>query len=159
MTVIINSITVYFANTGAELGRMPDASLLAGLAEFNAEKPAEGGSDTPSLVAGLMSQLKRQQDSTKACSSMIPMGEGLPALPKKCVDKILAGEFIDLADLPPAKGKEAIPNTTDGQIVVVQAADLMEHRNSSQVLPHGCSASTFTQQWCFQKSQRGQKIV
>ena len=127
--MIVNSITVYLANTGAELGRMPDASLLAGLAEFNAEKPAEGGSDTPSLVAGLMSQLKRQQDSTKACSSMIPTGEGLPALPKKWVDKILAGEFIDLADLPPAKGKvKAIPNTTDGQIVVVQAADLMEHR-------------------------------
>ena len=60
---------------------------------------------------------------------MVPTGEGLPSLPKKYVDKILAGEFIDLADLPPAKGKvKAIPNATDGQIVVVQAADLMGHR-------------------------------
>jgi len=118
-----------FAVAGPELGKVPHASLLAGVAEFNAETTAGGSHDTPSLITGLMSQLKGQLDSQKPCSSMVPTGEGLPSLPKKCVEKILAGEFIDLADLPPAKGKvKAIPNAAEGQIVVVQAADLMEHR-------------------------------
>ena len=110
----------YFAVAGAELGKVPHASLLAGLAEFNREKLAEGAGDTPSLIAGLMSQPKGQTDSQKQYSSMVPTGKGLPSLPNKCVDKILAGEFIDLADHPPAKGKvKAIPDTSDGQIVVV----------------------------------------
>ena len=99
------------------------------MAEFNAEKTAGGGDESTSVIAGLMSQLNGQPDSQKPCSSMVPTGKGLPSLSKKWVDKILAGEFIDLADLPPAKGKvKAIPNAADGQIVVVQAADLMEHR-------------------------------
>ena len=132
---------------GAELGKLPDASLLAGLAEFKtdktAEKRAEGGHNTPRLI---MSQLKGQSDSQKPGLSMVPTGEGLPSLPKEYVDKILAGEFIDLADLPPAKGKvKTIPNATDGQIVMVQAADLMEHRNPSRILLLGCSASTYMQ--------------
>ena len=56
-------------------------------------------------------------------------GEGLPSLPKKYVEKILAGEYIDFAELPPAKGKvKSIPNTVEGQIVVVQVADLLETR-------------------------------
>ena len=123
------TLAFYFAVAGAELDKVPHASLSAGLAEFNGEKPAEGAGDTPTLIAGLMSQLKGHTDCQKPCSSMVLTGEGLPSLPKKCVDKILAGEFIDLADLPPAKGKvKAIPNASDGQIVVVQAADLMEHR-------------------------------
>ena len=56
-------------------------------------------------------------------------GEGLPSLPKKYVEKILAGEYIDFAKLPPAKGKvKSIPNTVEDQIVVVQAVDLLETR-------------------------------
>ena len=77
-----------------------------------------------------MSQLKSKTDGQKPCSSsLVATGEGLPTLPKKCVEKILAGEYIDFAELPPAKGKvKSIPNTVEGQIVVVQATDLLETR-------------------------------
>ena len=76
-----------------------------------------------------MSELKAKMEAPRATSSMVPTGEGLPSLPKKCVDKILAGEFMDFAELPPAKGKvKAIPQAGEGQIVVIQAADLMESR-------------------------------
>ena len=75
----------YFAVAGAELGKMPHASFLAGLPEFNAEKTAEGEGDTTSLIAGLMSQLQGQPDSQKPCSTMVPTGEGLPSLPKKSI--------------------------------------------------------------------------
>ena len=74
------------------------------------------------MVAQLMSELKVKMEALRATSSMVPTGEGLPSLPKKCVDKILAGEFMDFAELPPAKGKEkAIPQAGEGQIVVIQA--------------------------------------
>ena len=76
-----------------------------------------------------ISHLKSHPDGQKASTAMVPTGDGLPALSKKCIEKILAGEFVDLADLPPARGKvKAIPSASEGQIVVVQAADLMEHR-------------------------------
>ena len=57
------------------------------------------------------------------------LGMGLPPLPKKLVDKILAGEYVDFAELPPARGKaRAVPQALEGQIVVVQAADLLQSR-------------------------------
>ena len=36
---------------------------------------------------------------------LVPMGPGLPALPKKLVDRVQANEYIDFLELPPAKGK------------------------------------------------------
>ena len=62
---------------------------------------------------------------------MIVTREGLPALPKKWVEKIQAGEFVDFTELPLANGKvRDTPRSVDGQIVhvVVQAADLVESR-------------------------------
>ena len=57
--------------------------------------------------------------------NVVVTGEGLPSLPKKCVEKILAGEFINFAELPPAKGKvKSTHNAAESQIVVIQAADL-----------------------------------
>ena len=76
-----------------------------------------------------MSELKGKSDHVKVTDSMCATGEGLPALPKKCVDKILAGEFVDFVDLTPAKGRvKASHHAIEGQIVVVQAADLLENR-------------------------------
>ena len=57
------------------------------------------------------------------------LGMGLPLLPKKLVDKILAGEYVDFAELPPARVKaRAVPQALEGQIVVVQVADLLQSR-------------------------------
>ena len=51
-------------------------------------------------------------------------------MPKKLVDKILAGEYVDFAELPPARGKaRAVPQALEGQIVVDQAADLLQSRH------------------------------
>ena len=95
--------------------------------EFNSAEHSNS-SDT-NLIARLMSELQGKANQSKASSSMCATGEGLPALPKKYVDKILAGDFVDLADLPPAKGRvKASAHAMEGQIVVVQAADLLENR-------------------------------
>ena len=55
----------------------------------------------------------------------IPTGPGLPALPKKLVEKIIAGQYVDFSDLPPAKGRtRPLPSQEDGHVVVIRAEDL-----------------------------------
>ena len=78
---------------------------------------------------------KKLGDSTVAESTLEPiqplvsLGSGLAALPKKLVTKILANEYIDFAELPPARGKSKLmPQSLDGQIIVVQAVDLVQVR-------------------------------
>ena len=111
--------------TDAELGNIPPAQLLAEIGQFN---PSEQDNSLK-LAAQLMNELKGKFEGPKGTPSMVATGEGLPSLTKKYVKKILAGEFIDFAELPPAKGKvKSIPQAVEGQIVVIQAADLMESR-------------------------------
>ena len=50
-------------------------------------------------------------------------------MPSKLVMKILAIDYTDFAELPPAKGRgRPVPQSLDGQIIVVQAADLLQTR-------------------------------
>lgn len=60
---------------------------------------------------------------------MVSVGMGLPSLPKKMVDRIQENEYIDLAELPPARGKShPTPQAMDRQVIVVQVADLLQAR-------------------------------
>ena len=86
---------------------------LAYTYEFGEGKMAGDGGDSLSLTKQVITHPKSQPGGQKPTSAMIPTGDGLPALSKKYVDKILAGKFVDLADLPIASGKmKAIPSTT-----------------------------------------------
>ena len=65
----------------------------------------------------------------RKCQPLVGISTGLPALQKKLVDRIRANKYIDFAELPPAKGKgRPLPQSLEGQIIVVQAADLMHTR-------------------------------
>ena len=67
---------------------------------------------------------------------LVPMGIGLPALPKKLVAKIRADEFVDFTDLPPAKGKmRTTPQGIEGQVIVVQAEDFLQLKKLIPDLP------------------------
>ena len=60
---------------------------------------------------------------------LVSIGAGLPSLPKKTVDRICSNEYIDFAELPPARGKSRqLPQVLDGQVIVLQAADLLQSR-------------------------------
>ena len=57
--------------------------------------------------------------------SLVPVGQGLAALPRKLVDRVRANEYINFLELPPAKRKtRTASQMMDGQILLVQAADL-----------------------------------
>ena len=97
-------------------------------------------------MAQLTSELKGKSEGLKITPSMVATGECLPSLPKKCVEKILAGEFIDFAELLPAKEKvKLIPHIVDSQTVPIQVADMMESRKLILISLHGSNALVVTQ--------------
>lgn len=59
-------------------------------------------------------------------SAMVSIGQSLPSLPRRLVEQIKAGEFIDFSELPPAKG--TVAPTRHSQIVLVQLQDLDRQR-------------------------------
>ena len=86
---------------------------------------------TPTLPPGTSKESgtigKKGGDSSGEQS--LSVGAGLLALPKKTVERIRANEYIDFAELPPAKGKgRPVPHSLEGQVIVVQAADLIQSR-------------------------------
>ena len=96
--------------------------------------------EQPSTLANLLDMVlqsppKHQGKLTSSfsASSLVAVGEGLPLIPKKLVEKIQAGEYIDFSELPPAKGKaRSLPPHWEGHILVVQLEDL---EGSKRLIP------------------------
>ncbi len=67
--------------------------------------------------------------NTESNAPLVSIGCGLAALSKKLLDKIEAGEYIEFSELPPARGKGcSMTQSFEGQVVVIQAADLVQTR-------------------------------
>ena len=63
-------------------------------------------------------------------ASEIALGRGIPALPKRMVKKMLAWEYIDLADLPPARAnvpKDALSSTPN--VLLIQSIETVRHHH------------------------------
>ncbi len=57
-----------------------------------------------------------------APGATIVLAPGLPALKRTVVQSILEGQFIDFAELPPAKGRtKAVAGELEGQVLLLQA--------------------------------------
>ena len=56
------------------------------------------------------------------------LGHGLPLISKSMAERILAGAYIDFADLPPAKGKIRPLSAPEGSVILVNAYDLLQQR-------------------------------
>ena len=100
-------------------------------------KEKAGTSQTADLTQALAAFEKAGKedgdDTTNGepCLPLVPTGPGLAALPKKLVDKIVANQYIDFNELPPPKGKgRLVSQAFEGQVIVVQAADLMQNRKT-----------------------------
>lgn len=112
---------------------LPNAEELrsAGIQQFGSSGVgAEGPTETDCSLSLIRApDAADAEGSMEAAQPMICLGSGLPALSKKLVAKILANEYIDFSELPPAKGKSrTMPQSLEGQVIVVQAADLLQAR-------------------------------
>ena len=104
--------------------KVPVSSGLVGLGSAGAGSGIAGLTGEPE--AGLSGTVT----AVKAAPSLVSIGPGLPALPKRLVERIRAGEYIDFGELPPAKGRsQPLPQVRDEQ-VVVQATDLISTRKT-----------------------------
>ena len=116
----------YRVGSGIKPARLPlpgGQEEPPGTAELEGVRVATfaAGDDTP-LQGSVASQIAdRSGTATELQSSAAPgpqlvtSGVGLPALPKKLVTKILANEYVDFADLTPARGKnKPMPHALEG---------------------------------------------
>ena len=71
--------------------------------------------DAAQLAARLMSGLKEKDEGLKLTPSVVATGEGLPSPPKKCMEKILAREFVDFAKTSTSIGKGEVDSPCNGR--------------------------------------------
>ena len=64
----------------------------------------------------------------------VVLGRGIPPLPKKLVEKMLAWKYVDLAELPPARGN-TVKNAgqLSQNIVLIQSPEVL--RNQQRLIP------------------------
>ena len=98
-------------------------SLLKGLAAVCQSKMPAGKAGSTKEVANALSHSGDVDTSTVTVrSKLVSVGTGLPSLPKKMVDRIISGQYVDFSELPPAKGRaRPLPNAEDGHIIVIRA--------------------------------------
>ena len=109
-------------HAGVQLGAFPAAAKLAALAKLSeADKNASMGTEAE---AGDGAKLAKANTAVSSTPTIV-VALGIPALSKKLAQKILNGEYVDFAELPPAKGR-AKPSSLDweGQVLPVQSTDL-----------------------------------
>lgn len=145
-----------FLHAGAapcHLGAMPSSSVLGalGLRSHSIDTTIQTSSISAPLMApsllSIHSDLPTRYDqgeSSKA-SDPIVVAPGIPALKRSLVEQILGGKYVDLGELPPAKGfnkpTSSLTAGLDGQVVLLQAADLVK---TKKLIP---DLATWTQ--CF----------
>ena len=105
--------------------------MSAGVHTFEAGASELLGKSATEQIDRLLGKLSGSEGNDEATqhNPLVPVGAGLPAMPKRLVAKILAGDYVDFAEFPPAKGRgRPVPSSLEGHIIVVQAADLMQSR-------------------------------
>ena len=60
--------------------------------------------------------------------SLVSIGQSLPLLPRKLIQQIKAGEYVDFSELPPAKGRQLAPPNYMSQLVLVQLHEVERQR-------------------------------
>ena len=76
-----------------------------------------------------MSLESSEGSSSSQPPALLVIGSGLPVHTKKLIARMLANKYIDFSELPPAKGKgRPMPQSLKGQVIMVQAAELLQAR-------------------------------
>ncbi len=91
---------------------------------------------THSGTRGVKVTEPKNSSSHETGKSLVSVGPGLPAITRQVWDRIKANEYVEFMDLPPARGKaKPLSQELEGQILVVQAADLTQSRKVIPDLP------------------------
>ena len=78
----------------------------------------------PSLQLPVPHALQQRNPAGKLGSSLVSIGEGLPAISEHLFQRIGEGKYIYFSDVPPAKGKpRALPAQLDGQPILIPLQD------------------------------------
>ena len=109
-------------HTGIKLGQLPNADAIDAVKRLPKAPPIRVQD-----ALSLLPTISQGNGSTNqpALVQTVPSAPGLPAVTKKLAEHILAGRYIDFSELPPAKGRCKLP-AAEGQLVLIQAADLMQ---------------------------------
>ena len=123
---------------GPHIGQLPPAtSLPHSLQTLPTPPPLIQSNPNPQpclpSISQLLSNLTSEGQILPAAVEPAPtpplsLGHGLPSVSKKVAARILAGEYIDFAELPPARGKVKSLPAPDGSVIIVQAQDLLQQK-------------------------------
>ena len=98
--------------------------------EFSGSTHSSGASSSGAKV------VEQKCNTLETAKSLVSVGPGLPAISRRTWDRIKANEYVEFMDLPPARGKtKPSSHELEGQILVVQAADLAQSRKIIPDLP------------------------
>ena len=88
-----------------------------------------------------LSSIPGEATPNPSIPSQASIGYGIPSVPAKVKEKILAGEYIDFTELPPAKGKLALLpstlSTSEGSLLLINSADLHQVPQTIHLRPSG----------------------
>ena len=89
-------------------GEIPAPSSLqeAGVQLFAQSKNNQNELNSNQMFSNLTNQ--GGKDEPLSLNPMVSAGSGLPALPKMMIERILANEYIDFTELPPARGRSGL---------------------------------------------------
>ena len=120
----------FVSGTGVVVGRVPDAKSLASVPEFaggsdeslsSVTPPAQSMGAVGSVLSDSLLSLIAP-DTSRAAQERVFIGEGLPTVPKRLFNRMVAWEFVDLAELRPLGALEAIHQESEQQKLLVMPA-------------------------------------
>ena len=126
--------THHLPHAGREQATLPSVSNLPQNLQIlpalttPAQEDAENTPNITQLLAELQPPRLPAHIPEKPAAQQVFLGHGLPPLPKALVDRILAGCYIDFADLPPAKGKIRPLPAPEGSVILVNTYEYLQQR-------------------------------
>lgn len=102
-----------YHSTGAKLGSMPETEVVQQLHLPVTEDPPKGGTLVQDDETGLLPSvtLPGEGPSTKSLLKPFILSEGLPPVSYKLTEKILCGEFVNMAELLQRRASTATHST------------------------------------------------
>jgi len=127
-----------FAADQPHLSRKPTTLLSTSQQPTTLKNAAHQPTQVPQLVPAQLENLEHNPQAVieawyqqHVYNPAVVIGGTLPSLPKKLIDKIHTGQYVNFTEFPPAKGRVRTP-LYDGQLLLVQMEDVA---SSKKLIP------------------------